>query len=102
DKMKVDIKMVGNRPAGKVDQNDPLVQRTMASISYLGGMPKIGSGSTNSNIPFSRNIPAVTIGRGGSGKHGHSLNEWWLNEDGNLAIKNALLILVSQAGGLKD
>jgi len=102
DKMIVDIKMVGNRPAGKVDQNDPLVQRTMASISYLGGMPKIGSGSTNSNIPFSRNIPAVTIGRGGSGKHGHSLNEWWLNEDGNLAIKNALLILVSQAGGLKD
>ena len=102
DKMIVDIKMVGNRPAGKVDQNDPLVQRTMASISYLGGMPKLGSGSTNSNIPFSRNIPAVTIGRGGSGKHGHSLNEWWLNEDGNLAIKNALLILVSQAGGLKD
>ena len=101
-KMTIDIKMVGNRPAGKVDPNHPLVQRTMASISYLGGTPKLGSGSTNSNIPFSKNIPAVTIGRGGSGKYGHSLNEWWLNEDGALAIKNALLILISQAGGIKD
>ena len=71
-------------------------------VSPSASIAFIGSGSTNSNIPFSRNIPAVTIGRGGSGKHGHSLNEWWLNEDGNLAIKNALLILVSQAGGLKD
>jgi len=102
DKMIVDIKMVGNRPAGKVDPSHPLVQRTMASISYLGGQPELGSGSTNSNIPFSKNIPAVTIGRGGSGKHGHSLNEWWINENGSLAIKNALLILLSQAGGIKN
>jgi acetylornithine deacetylase/succinyl-diaminopimelate desuccinylase-like protein len=102
DKMIVDIKMVGNRPAGEIDPSQPLVQRTRASISYLGGQPELGSGSTNSNIPFSKNIPAVTIGRGGTGKHGHSLNEWWINENGSLAIKNALLILLSQAGGIKN
>ena len=99
--MTVDIDMVGNRPAGSVDEKIPLVQRAMASIIYLDGKPRLGSGSTNSNIPFSKNIPAITIGRGGTGRHGHSLNEWWLNKDGHLAIQNALLILVSQAGGIQ-
>lgn len=96
-KMNVDIKMVGNRPAGNIDPNNSLVKRAMASVTYLGGDPKLGNGSTNSNIPFSKNVPAITIGRGGTGKHGHSLHEWWLNKNGDLAIKNALLILISQA-----
>ena len=97
DKMILDLKMVGNRPAGKIDPSEALIQRAMASITYLGGSPRLGSGSTNSNIPFSKNVPAITIGRGGVGKHGHSLNEWWMNDKGDLAIKNALLILLSSA-----
>ncbi len=97
DRMTVDIDMVGNRPAGKVDSNNALVQRAMASISYLGGNPILGSGSTNSNIPFSKQVPAVTIGRGGEGKNAHALNEWWMNKNGDLAIKNAFLILLSTA-----
>ena len=97
DRMTVDIDMVGNRPAGKVDANNALVQRAMASIAYLGGNPTLGSGSTNSNIPFSKQVPAVTIGRGGEGKNAHALNEWWMNKNGDLAIKNAFLILLSTA-----
>ena len=73
------------------------VQRAMASIAYLGGNPTLGSGSTNSNIPFSKQVPAVTIGRGGEGKNAHALNEWWMNKNGDLAIKNAFLILLSTA-----
>ena len=97
DRMTVDIDMVGNRPAGKVDVNNALVQRAMASIAYLCGNPTLGSGSTNSNIPFSKQVPAVTIGRGGEGKNAHALNEWWMNKNGDLAIKNAFLILLSTA-----
>jgi acetylornithine deacetylase/succinyl-diaminopimelate desuccinylase-like protein len=99
--MTVDMHMVGDRPAGTTDEKSPLVQRAMASILYLGSTPRLGSGSTNSNIPFSKNISAITIGRGGTGRHGHSLNEWWLNKDGHLAIQNALLIIISQAGGIQ-
>ena len=99
--MTVDMHMVGDRPAGTTDEKSPLVQRAMASILYLGSTPRLGSGSTNSNIPFSKNISAITIGRGGTGRHGHSLNEWWLNKDGHLAIQNALLIPISQAGGIQ-
>jgi di/tripeptidase len=32
--------------------------------------------STDSNIPISMGIPAITIGRGGMGGRGHSLDEW--------------------------
>ena len=36
-------------------------------------------------------------GRGGEGKNAHALNEWWMNKNGDLAIKNAFLILLSTA-----
>jgi hypothetical protein len=43
-------------------------------------------------------IPAITIGRGGSGGNAHSLDEWWVNSDGQKAIQLAFLILLSEAG----
>ncbi|MDB2328299.1 peptidase M20, partial [Flavobacteriaceae bacterium] len=55
-------------------------------------------GSTNSNIPIAKGIPAVTIGRGGKGGKAHSLDEWWSNEEGHKAIQLALLILLSETG----
>ena len=55
-------------------------------------------GSTDSNIPISLGLPAVTIGRGGVGGGAHSLDEWWLNKDGYKSIQLALLILLSESG----
>ncbi|MGI8635150.1 MAG: hypothetical protein ACR2KZ_07070, partial [Segetibacter sp.] len=60
--------------------------------------PKLSTNSTNSNIPISKGVPAVTIGKGGQSGGAHALNEWWINDKGHLAIENALLILVSEAG----
>ena len=54
--------------------------------------------STNSNIPIALGIPAITLGRGGVGGSGHAPGEWWINEDGHLAIQRALLVLVAEAG----
>ncbi len=97
----VDIDNVGNRPSGVADPDSPLIQQTMAIANFLTGkQPELNSSSTNSNIPFSLGIPAVTIGRGGKGGGGHSLEEWWLNEDGHVAIQQAFLLLLLQ-GGLK-
>ena len=36
----------------------------------------MGASSTDSNIPISLGIPAVTIGSGGSGGRAHSTDEW--------------------------
>ncbi len=94
----VDIEMIGNRPSGEIDPETPLVQRAMSTAQFFGSEPSLTRSSTDSNIPISLNVPAVTIGRGGAGGGGHSLNEWWLNKDGHLAIQRALLLLVSEAG----
>jgi tripeptide aminopeptidase len=97
--LKADVDNVGDRPSGVADPDSPLIQQTMAIANFLTGkQPKLSSSSTNSNIPFSLGIPAVTIGRGGKGGGGHSLDEWWLNEDGHVAIQQALLLILLQCG----
>jgi di/tripeptidase len=70
----------------------------MASAAYFGTTPSLRTGSTNSNIPISKGIPAVTIGRGGKGDGAHSLHEWWINDEGHLAIQRTLLLLLAEAG----
>ena len=92
------INKIGNRPSGKVDESVPLIQRTIAATQHMGVEPRLTIGSTNSNIPISLGVPAVTIGRGGDGGKAHSLDEWWINKDGYKSIQLALLILLSESG----
>jgi tripeptide aminopeptidase len=94
----VEIKQVGFRPSGKEDEKLPLIQRAIAAAQFFDGEAVVTTGSTNSNIPISKGVPAVTIGRGGRGENAHSLNEWWINEKGNEAIKFALGVLLLEAG----
>lgn len=94
----LEVDQVGNRPSGVTPMSKPLVQRALAASRAVGGQPSLRISSTDSNIPISLAVPAVTIGRGGDGGGGHSPGEWWRNEQGDLAIKNALLLLVSEAG----
>ncbi len=94
----VEIDKIGNRPSGELSDQLPLVQRTLAATSAFGAKPFLTRGSTNSNIPIAKGIPAVTIGRGGKGGKAHSLDEWWSNEEGHKAIQLALLILLSETG----
>ena len=94
----VDVVKIGDRPSGELAQEIPLIQRSMAALTAFGLAPKTGRGSTNSNIPISKGIPAVTVGRGGMGGNGHSLNEWWYDDDGYKAIQLTLLTLIAEAG----
>jgi acetylornithine deacetylase/succinyl-diaminopimelate desuccinylase-like protein len=98
DPLSVDVQMVGDRPSGAVDPETPLVQRAMAATRYFDAEPRLGTGSTDSNVPIALGIPAVTIGRGGAGGGTHSLREWWANRYGHLAIQRALLITLAEAG----
>ena len=98
DPLEVDVKKVGERPSGTVDPESDIVQRAMAAARFFGAEPSLGTGSTDSNIPIARGLPAITIGHGGEGTGAHSLSEWWANVDGHLAIQNALLIAVAEAG----
>lgn len=90
--------LIGDRPSGEVAESDPIVQRAIAVGRMMGIEPRLGRGSTDSNIPISLGIPAVTIGGGGVGGEAHALTEYYINRDGPLGIQRALLILLAQAG----
>ena len=89
---------IGNRPSGELADDLPLIQRSLAATTFFGEKPFLTRGSTDSNIPIAKGIPAITIGRGGKGGKAHSLDEWWLNDEGYKAIQLAMLILLSEAG----
>ena len=93
----VSVEKIGNRPSGELDPLLPLIQRAMAATEHFGAVPELTRGSTDSNIPISMGIPAITIGRGGRGGNAHSLDEWWVNDEGHKAIQLALLILLAEA-----
>jgi len=92
------IDKIGNRPSGELEPTLPLIQRALAATEYFQETPRLTRGSTDSNIPISLGIPAVTIGRGGIGGNAHSLNEWWYNKEGFKSIQLAFLLLLSEAG----
>lgn len=90
--------VIGRRPSGEIAESDPIVQRAVAITRMFGAEPRLGRGSTDSNIPISLGIPAITIGGGGVGGGAHSLGEYFINRDGPRGIHRALLILLAQAG----
>lgn len=71
-----DIKLIGDRPAGETAATQPIVQNAQAIIRANGLKPISSFSSTDSNLPMSLGIPAVTIGSGGEGGRAHALDEW--------------------------
>jgi acetylornithine deacetylase/succinyl-diaminopimelate desuccinylase-like protein len=71
-----ELRMIGDRPAGRTDEDCALVQLAHAAIRAHGFQPRFETSSTDANIPMSLGIPAIKIGSGGSGGRAHSLDEW--------------------------
>ena len=66
----------GERPTGHTSADAQIVLTTAAAARAAGYAPELGASSTDSNIPISLGIPAVTIGSGGAGGRAHSTDEW--------------------------
>ena len=83
DKISVEVKLIGDRPAGIVPVDSPIVQATRRAITR--GRPRaaitLAGSCTDSNIAMSLGIPAVTLGGGGEGGNWHSRNEWYKPTD---------------------
>lgn len=71
----VDKALVGNRPAGQTAATSPIVQAAVSVTRALGFPVTLDEGSTDSNIPMSLGIPAITIDGGGRGSGSHALDE---------------------------
>ena len=94
-----DPQLIGDRPCGETALTSPIVQRTTEVVKAFGLKPSYGISSTDSNIPMSLGIPAVTIGRGPGGR-AHSLDEWTVvDPKGDVqAVQVALAIILANAG----
>ncbi|WP_091738657.1 M20/M25/M40 family metallo-hydrolase [Phenylobacterium immobile] len=74
-KITIENTVIGDRPVGETLKTAEIVQVAMASMAAAGVTPSFGTGSTDSNIPMSMGIPAITIGSGFDGVRAHSLDE---------------------------
>ena len=75
-KVSVTPKLIGERPTGATSTDAAIVRTTAAAVRAMGYTTDLSASSTDSNIPISLGIPAVTIGSGGTGGRAHSLDEW--------------------------
>src|SRR6266436_2614125 len=100
DKITVEIKLIGDRPAGIVAMDSPIVQATQRAVSVITRGPRVtfAGSSTDSNLAMSLGIPAVTIGGGGEGGNWHSRNEWYKPVDAWMGPQNALLTMLVLTG----
>jgi tripeptide aminopeptidase len=90
-KVEADVKLIGDRPSGETPVSSPLVQSTTAVVKAFGLTPNYSISSTDSNIPISLGLPALTIGRG-PGERSHSLDEW-TDVEKTSAVKAAQIAL---------
>jgi tripeptide aminopeptidase len=100
DKITVEIKLIGDRPAGIVAEDSPIVQATQRAVTVLARAPRVtfAGSSTDSNLAMSLGIPAVTIGGGGEGGNWHSRNEWYRPVNAWFGPQNALLTMLVLSG----
>jgi len=98
----VEAKLVGDRPAGKTAENSDIVQLATAVYSAHGVKPEYRTSSTDSNMPMSLNIPALTVPRADKGGRNHSLDEWLDTEkEGNMMVKKTGITTILAVAGIE-
>ena len=76
--IRVEIKLVGDRPAGQQSPDLPIVQAAWAASEAVVVPPEFGpASSTDANLPMSLGIPAIRLCGGGAEGNNHSLDEWY-------------------------
>jgi acetylornithine deacetylase/succinyl-diaminopimelate desuccinylase-like protein len=92
------IDAAGDRPSGETPIDSLVVQTAIECSRALGIEPRLDCSSTDSNIPISLGIPAVTIGAGGISNNCHTLAEWYDPAGRELGLKRLLLLAVALTG----
>jgi len=96
--LSVEVADIGVRPAGEQPLSASIIQAALAAAEELGFNAPASASSTDSNIPMSLDIPAVTIDGGGAGSGAHSLDESFDTTDSHLGTQWALLLALTLAG----
>jgi di/tripeptidase len=97
DSVKADIEVVGDRPAGGIPKDHPLVKTVEGVQAKLGMKPSGRAGSTDANVPLNMGIPAVCIGCT-TGGNGHRPDEWLDEAPFALGLKQLIMVTAELAG----
>jgi len=89
--------LVGDRPAASISQDAPIVVTALAVARTVGLSAGLAEGSSDSNLPMSLRIPAITIGGGGTSMNSHAVNEWFDATDSWRGTQNVLLLTIALA-----
>jgi len=99
-KKAVHVKMeeIGNRPAGEIPTDTPLVVWATQALTEVGfGTYSLLSGSTDANIPISQGYPAVCIGLANAGNT-HRVDEYLDPTNLSDGLCQLLLLTLAAAG----
>ena len=91
-RLKVDL--IGERPTGETPADSPLVELAIEATKLMGVEPHLDQSSTDSNLPISLGVPAITLGAGGTSGCTHSLDEWFDPRGRDLGLKRGLLVVL--------
>jgi acetylornithine deacetylase/succinyl-diaminopimelate desuccinylase-like protein len=92
DSVTVTSEVLGERPAGVISLDSPIVRLAAATLTALGIEPAYDASSTDANVAISRDVPAVCIGLT-SGVNVHRADE--AIDIGPIAIGLAQLALLT-------
>ena len=92
--LEVKVDLMGERPSGETPADSPLVELALEATKLLGIEPRLDQSSTDSNLPISLGIPAITLGAGGTSGSSHTLAEWFDPTNRDLGLKRALLVIL--------
>ena len=97
-----EAKPVGDRPAGQTPESADIVRFAAAAYRAEGVTLTYHSASTDSNLPISLGIPAVTMARVATGGRAHAPDEWIGIEKGpNVKLKRILLATILATAGMR-
>lgn len=95
----VEFVLIGDRPVGRTAIQSALVQAAALAFDETGvELQELGISSTDSNVPMSLGIPAITIAGGGIGGGAHSPDEWFIPTDSHLGPQTSFLITLAMVG----
>lgn len=89
--------VIGDRPAGRLAQETPLMRATVATLRELGIEPTLDASSTDANVPLALGIPAVCIGLT-RGAHAHRLDEYIETAPIGRGMQQLVLLVAAMAG----
>jgi tripeptide aminopeptidase len=96
--LQLNIELIGERPSGETAPDSPLVELALETTKILGSEPRLDQSSTDSNLPISLGIPAITLGAGGTSGSSHTLAEWYDPRERHQGLKRGLLVILGVVG----